>query len=68
MLASCDGRRVGKAFASWDGLRPPCIDMVLAAEGRLVWLLCGCTKSTGGADMDRPIWAASREWAGGGGV
>jgi hypothetical protein len=43
------------------------MDMELTAEGLLEWL-CGWTKSTGGADMDRPIWAAIREWAGGGGV
>ena len=53
-------------MASWEGLRP-CIDMVFATEGRREWL-CGCTRSTGGADMDRPIWAAMRELAGGGGV
>src|SRR5690349_12209903 len=61
-LASCDGLRLGNAFASWDGLRP--MDIEFTAEGRLEWP-CGWTRSTGGADMDLPIWAASLELAGG---
>lgn len=63
--ASWDGRRVGKA-ASWDGRRASGSGgtmLIFAADGRREWC-AGWTRSTGGADMDRPIWAAMR----GGGV
>jgi hypothetical protein len=65
MFASCDGLLLGKAFVSCEGLRPA----EFSTEGRLEWLwFCGGANSCGGADIDRPICAASLDCAGGGGV